>query len=89
MKQGREEKIGSYVSRLREKANDCEFGKTSALSFFKLLFNLTISLPPYISKASLFSTGSVILKYLNPLSIPSIHSWIKLMFQTEEIEDRR
>ena len=28
MKQERGEKIGSYVSRLREKANDCEFGKT-------------------------------------------------------------
>nr|MCS5549955.1 hypothetical protein [Gammaproteobacteria bacterium] len=28
MKQERVEKIGSYVSRLREKANDCEFGET-------------------------------------------------------------
>ena len=28
MKQERGEKIGSYVSRLREKANDCEFGET-------------------------------------------------------------
>jgi hypothetical protein len=27
-KQERREKIGSYVSRLREKANDCEFGET-------------------------------------------------------------
>ena len=28
MKQEREEQIGSYVSRLREKANDCEIGET-------------------------------------------------------------
>jgi hypothetical protein len=28
MKQERGEKIGSYVSRLREKGNDCEFGET-------------------------------------------------------------
>jgi hypothetical protein len=28
MKQERGDKIGSYVSRLREKANDCEFGET-------------------------------------------------------------
>ena len=28
MKQERGEQIGSYVSRLREKVNDCEFGET-------------------------------------------------------------